>query len=82
MIFCQKSHFWPFFGTFWSKFLKYCLNQKFEKKPVPRELYYHDFQAILVFLTQNYFFSLSQNFFYQKSDFLPFSPKNSIFSKI
>ena len=78
MIFCQNSHFWPFFGTFWSKF------SKIFEKTVPRELYYHDFQAILAFLTQNYFFLACHKIIvYQKSDFLPFKKsKNSIFGEI
>ena len=55
-----------------------------QKVPGPRVVSQHDFQAILVFLTQIYFFIAchKKKKKSQKSDFLPFSQKNSILSKI
>ena len=86
-IFCQKIIF-HFFGTFWSKFSKIRPESKKKKKkkklrkPIPRLLSKHDFQAISAFLTQNCVWAV-QEFFYQKSDFWPFSKKKIIiFGKI
>ena len=75
-IFWQKIMFFDFFGQ---SFQKYCLIQKFEKKNVPRVVSKHDFQAILAFLTQNNFFSLSQKFWTKKSGFFCHFLKKSTF---
>ena len=74
----KKVIVWAFFGQ---NFQKNWLIQKFEK-PVPEVVSEHDFQANLAFFTQNHSFSLSQKFLTKKTDFLPFSHKISIFSKI
>ena len=79
--FFAKNHFFGrFLALFGQNFQKYRLNQKFEKT-VPREMYYHDFQAILAFLTQNFVFSLSKNFFYQNVTFCHFLKKTEFLIK-
>ena len=49
--FLAKKLFFDFFGQ---NFQKYCLIQEFEKKTFLESK--NDFQAILAFLTQNYYF--------------------------
>ena len=71
--FLPKNHFFGIFGTFWPKFSKVLPNLK---KTIPKEVSQYDFQQNLAFLTQNYFFSLSQNVFTKKVFFCHFLKKS------
>ena len=69
------------FLTILVKIFKNIVHFNFEKT-IPRVVSLHDFQAILAFLNQNYFFSLSQKFLTKKVIFCHFLKKSAFLVKI